>query len=149
MKRWGIGLACLLAVSTAAFMLRADGARDIPQAEGAAGPVTIPPPALGYNLREGRALFNHYCVTCHGEEGRGDGLNAYNLDPKPRDLTDPAFQRDRTDDDLESIIRSGGALGGLSPGMPPWGRTLNTRQIHNLVDYIRFLGSSHPRDADS
>ena len=37
---------------------------------------------------EGKRLFAHYCATCHGERGQGDGQNAYNLDPKP-----PEFQQ--------------------------------------------------------
>jgi mono/diheme cytochrome c family protein len=98
---------------------------------------TLPIPALGYNAREGKAIFLHYCVTCHGEEGHGDGFNAYNLDPKPRDLADAGFQAKRSDDDLASVIRSGGSAAGLSTGMPPWGRTLNERQVRNLVDNLR------------
>jgi len=99
-------------------------------------------PDLGYNAREGRALFRHYCATCHGAEGHGDGFNAYNLDPKPRDLADPEFQSQRGDDDLAAVIRSGGGVAGLSTGMPPWGRTLNNRQIRNVVDYVRTLKGS-------
>lgn len=100
---------------------------------------TLPIPDLGYNSREGRALYRHYCVTCHGEEGHGDGFNAYNLDPKPRDLADPAFQSKRSDDDLVALIRSGGGIAGLSTGMPPWGRVLGERKIRNIVDYLRTL----------
>jgi len=97
----------------------------------------LPEPDLGYNERQGRVLFQHYCATCHGAEGRGDGLNSYSLDPKPRDLSDPTFQAQRSDDDLASIVRIGGGAAGLSTGMPPWGHTLNERQIHNLVLYVR------------
>ncbi len=99
----------------------------------------LPLPDLGYNAREGRVLYRHYCLTCHGDEGHGDGFNAYNLDPKPRDLADPAFRAKRSDDDLAAIIRSGGGVAGLSTGMPPWGRTLNERQVRNIVDYLRTL----------
>jgi mono/diheme cytochrome c family protein len=114
--------------------------------EDPSAPVAPPTPApaltvpdLGYNAREGRALFLHYCATCHGAEGHGDGFNAYNLDPKPRDLGDPAFQAQRSEDDLAAVIRAGGGVAGLSTGMPPWGRTLADRQIRNIVDYIRTL----------
>lgn len=96
-------------------------------------------PQLGYNIRQGRSLFQHYCLPCHGELGQGDGFNAYNLDPKPRDLSDPEFQNQRSDQDLMAVIRSGGGAAGLSTGMPPWGRTLNNRQIANLVIYLRIL----------
>lgn len=100
---------------------------------------TLPQPDAGYNVREGRALFLHYCSTCHGTEGQGDGLNAYSLDPKPRDLADPAFQAERSDADLAAIIRTGGGAAGLSTGMPPWGRTLSERQLRNLVVFLRTL----------
>lgn len=92
-----------------------------------------------YQAREGSALFRHYCAACHGDEGHGDGLNAYNLDPRPRDLADPAFQKSRSDDDLAALIRSGGGAAGLSTGMPPWGRTLGERRIRNLVAFLRSL----------
>lgn len=104
------------------------------------GEPSVPPaaaPVQSYQVREGSALFRHYCAACHGDEGHGDGLNAYNLDPRPRDLADPAFRRSRSDDDLAAIIRSGGGTAGLSTGMPPWGRTLGERRIRNLVAYLR------------
>jgi len=99
----------------------------------------LPIPALDYNARQGRAVFFHYCAPCHGAEGRGDGFNAYNLDPKPRNLADPAFQQRRADEDLSAVVRSGGGVAGLSTGMPPWGRTLNERQIHDVVRFLRTL----------
>jgi mono/diheme cytochrome c family protein len=107
----------------------------------------LPIPDLGYNAREGRALYRHYCLNCHGESGRGDGFNAYNLDPRPQSLADSTFQARHSDADLLAAIRRGGGAVGLSTGMPPWGRTLDERQIQNLVDYLRTLGlpeSGHP-----
>jgi mono/diheme cytochrome c family protein len=99
----------------------------------------LPIPALGYNALERRALYWHYCLTCHGEEGNGDGFNAYNLDPKPRSLADLTFLAQHSDADLEAVIRSGGGAVGLSTGMPPWGRTLSERQIRNIMEYVRTL----------
>ena len=104
----------------------------------------LPLPELGYNARQGRALFLHYCATCHGAEGHGDGFNAYNLDPKPRDLGDPAFQAKHSDDELATVVRSGGGAAGLSNGMPPWGRTLGERQVRNLVAFVRTLTPAEP-----
>jgi mono/diheme cytochrome c family protein len=106
---------------------------------------TLPIPELGYNAREGRALYRHYCLNCHGETGKGDGFNAYNLDPRPRSLADSSFQARHSDVDLVTAIRSGGGAVGLSTGMPPWGRTLNERQIQNVVDYLRTLFVAEPR----
>lgn len=100
---------------------------------------SVPIPELGYNAREGRVLYRHYCLNCHGDTGKGDGFNAYNLDPHPQSLADSTFQAKHSDADLATAIHSGGAAVGLSNGMPPWGRSLNDRQIHNLVAYIRTL----------
>jgi mono/diheme cytochrome c family protein len=101
-----------------------------------------PPPAepsLSYELRLGKQVFQHYCLTCHGEAGAGDGFNAFNVDPHPRDLSDPAFQKAKTDGDLADTIRRGGAGVGLSPLMPPWGKTLTPDQIDQVVGYLRRL----------
>lgn len=97
------------------------------------------PVTVSYEARQGRAVYQHYCQTCHGEAGAGDGFNAYNLDPHPRDLSAPAFQKAKSDADLTDAIRRGGAGVGLSALMPPWGHTLSERQIADLVAYLRSL----------
>ena len=88
-----------------------------------------PEPMLPYELRLGRSVFQHYCLTCHGETGGGDGFNAFSIDPHPPDLSDPLFQKAKSDADLADAIRRGGSGVGLSPLMPPWGRTLTPDQI--------------------
>ena len=35
----------------------------------------------------GRALYDQYCVICHGESGQGDGILAKDLPVPPSDLT--------------------------------------------------------------
>ena len=99
-----------------------------------------PPPVapLTYEVRSGRDAFRHYCATCHGETGAGDGFNAFNLDPRPRDLADPAFQK-KSDADIRDAIRRGGAGVGLSPLMPPWGKTLGDRKVDDVILYLRTL----------
>ncbi len=103
----------------------------------AAAPPT--PKPMSYELRLGKATFQHYCQTCHGETGAGDGFNAFNLDPRPRDLSDAAFQKKKTDADLTDAIQRGGAGVGLSSMMPPWGRTLSKEQVEQVVLYLRSL----------
>jgi len=96
-------------------------------------------PVDSYELRLGKGTYRHYCQTCHGETGAGDGFNAFNLDPRPRDLSDPAFQKKKSDAELADTIRRGGAGVGLSALMPPWGRTLSARQIDDVILSIRAL----------
>ena len=133
------------------FVLLASGACARKPASEAAAKTTLapaPPPAattapapapLPYEARRGKASFTHYCLTCHGETGAGDGFNAFNLDPHPRDLSDPGFQKKKSDADLADAITRGGAGVGLSALMPPWGHTLSARQVGEVVLYIRTL----------
>jgi mono/diheme cytochrome c family protein len=100
-------------------------------------PVAFAPP-LTYEMRSGRDTYQHYCQTCHGETGAGDGFNAFNLDPHPRDFSDSAFQK-KTDADIRDAIRRGGGGVGLSPLMPPWGRTLGDRKIDDVILYLKTL----------
>lgn len=37
-------------------------------------------------LKNGQALFKANCTACHGEQGKGDGLAAAALNPKPRNF---------------------------------------------------------------
>ena len=93
----------------------------------------------GYELRLGKETYRLYCQTCHGETGAGDGFNAFNLDPHPRDISDPEFQKKKSDADLADVIRRGGSGAGLSALMPPWGKTLTEAQVHEVILYVRTL----------
>ena len=98
-----------------------------------------PPRPTAYELRLGKEVFQRYCAGCHGDAGAGDGFNSFNLDPHPRDLGDPAFQKSKSDADLADAIRRGGAGVGLTALMPPWGHTLSPQQIDDVVLYVRSL----------
>jgi mono/diheme cytochrome c family protein len=92
---------------------------------------------LTYAEGQGRQVFLHYCATCHGDGGKGDGQNASNLDPPPPDLTasrniaDAAYVR--------RVIAEGSAAAGRSPLSPPWGRTLSAQEIEYVAAYCRSL----------
>jgi mono/diheme cytochrome c family protein len=119
----------------AVFLLAVAGCSRRPSA----APQTAAPAEPSYEMRLGREVFRHYCQTCHGETGAGDGFNAFNLDPHPRDLSDPVFQKKKSDADLADAIRRGGSGVGLSPLMPPWSRTLSAQQTDQVVLYLRSL----------
>jgi len=98
-----------------------------------------PPRPTAYELQLGKEVYVSYCIGCHGESGAGDGFNSFNLDPHPRDLADPAFQKSKSNADLADAIRRGGAGVGLTALMPPWGHTLDARHIDAVVLYVRSL----------
>ncbi len=103
-----------------------------------ASAAAVPPPTQ-YELQLGKQVYQSYCIGCHGDSGAGDGFNAFSLDPHPRDLGDPVFQKGKSNADLADAIRRGGAGVGLTSLMPPWGHTLDDRHIDAVVLYIRSL----------
>lgn len=92
---------------------------------------------LTYAESQGRVLFQHYCATCHGDEGKGDGQNASNLTPAPPDLTAPKTAPDPAY--LRKVIALGSSAVGRSPLSPPWGRSLREQEIDDLVLYCQAL----------
>jgi mono/diheme cytochrome c family protein len=64
-------------------------------------------------------IFKSRCSTCHGMEGKGNGPAAVTLNPKPRNYTDPVWQKSVTDDHIRETIIKGGAAVGKSPMMAP------------------------------
>jgi mono/diheme cytochrome c family protein len=125
---------------------RARGVRDSSTVTDSAvqTPVVQPVRTLTYEERQGAFLFNRYCAVCHGQEGKGDGFNAFNLDPRPRDLSDSTYMRALGDDQLVHTISGGGRSVNKSPLMPAYGWTLNREQIRELSAYVRTLpGQDH------
>lgn len=94
---------------------------------------------LSYAEGQGKHLFNQYCVTCHGDAGKGDGQNASNLNPPVPDLTTSKNLADATY--VRRVIAEGSAAVGRSPLSPPWGRSLRPQEIEYLSAYCRSLAS--------
>jgi cytochrome c553 len=89
-----------------------------------------------YTERQGKQLFEQYCVVCHGQSGEGDGFNAYNLNPKPHSLSDSTYMRALTIETLIETISFGGKGVNKSVLMPAYRSTLNKTQISNVTVYI-------------
>ncbi len=91
------------------------------------------------SLADGEKIYMHYCTSCHGVKGDGEGFNAKNLDPRPANHIDVEFMNKRTDQDLYDVIRGGGRAVGKSTLMPPWGNTFRETQIKSLILHMRKL----------
>ncbi len=83
---------------------------------------------------EGEGLFAQRCSSCHGVVGSGDGPLARSLTKLPPEIGAVAFQAERSDEQLASIVREG------VPGsaMPP-SHDLSDAQITSMVAYLRTL----------
>ena len=98
---------------------------------------------------DGRELFVHHCVACHGDGGKGDGPYGLRLakdhNIHPRNLTDAAYIGTRSDKDLFAVITLGGGHFRKAVFMPSWTVTLTPAQVKNLVAYIRGLSHTPSR----
>jgi len=91
------------------------------------------------NAAEGRKLYQGNCASCHGENGKGDGVAAQSLPAKPADHTNGGIMNALTDKWLVDIISKGGGAVGKSSFMPAWGGALDEKQIRDIVGYIRTI----------
>ena len=108
---------------------------------GATAAATTAP--AGGAAEEAKTMFAQLCSTCHGTDGTGNGPAAANLEPKPRNYTDQAWQASVTDDDLRKIIVEGGGAVGKSPMMPPNPQLKDKPQVvDELVKIVRSFGKS-------
>lgn len=114
------------------------GAAEQPASDGPEGAheggTQAPVPAF-----DAAAAFAANCSPCHGAGGRGDGVVAASLNPRPADFTDAAFWRTRTEDLVIRTIREGGAAVGKSASMPAWSSLLSAEQAREMAEYIRTL----------
>ena len=100
----------------------------------------VPPSRLlAGDIAAGRALYQQYCSTCHGPQGKGDGPAAAVMNPKPRDHTDGRYMNALSDAHLTTVISEGGAVVQRSPLMPSWKGTLSPQQIADVITYLRTL----------
>ena len=85
----------------------------------------------GGNVANGKKLAETNCVSCHGASGKGDGVAAAALNPKPADWTSAKVQGE-SDGSLFWKISNG-----RGP-MPPW-KHLPDKDRWDLVAYVKSL----------
>ncbi|MEP6616149.1 MAG: c-type cytochrome [Ginsengibacter sp.] len=83
----------------------------------------------------GKKTYIKFCVTCHGDKGKGDGIAAPGLAKPPADHTS-AFVQGQTDGALFWIISAG------NRPMPSYKTTLASNQRWQVINYIRTLKKS-------
>ncbi|MFQ5508416.1 MAG: c-type cytochrome [Leptospirillia bacterium] len=99
-----------------------------------------PVPVTPESLKKGEEAYFGIgsCNVCHGEDGKGDGIGAYGLDPGPRNLTNPKWQEARSDGEIMWVFRHGSrgtAMITVVPGL------ISEDEAWNVINYIRSLKS--------
>ncbi len=126
MIQTGIALAALL-VST--MLMSPTSAWSQSDWKAPADAKTLKNPVQG--IGDAKNVIAMNCAACHGSSGRGDGVAAAALQPKPMDWSSAAVQSD-TDGQLFWKITNGRG------SMPAW-RQLPETQRWQIVNYIRTL----------
>jgi mono/diheme cytochrome c family protein len=102
--------------------------------------------------RKGHELYAHYCMHCHGENGRqNEGFNWSSMpDPKPKDLSNKSEMSTFKDEEIFNTISrdmkdtspGGDKIGDddfAVPTMPTFKYTLSEEEIWAIVGYVRTL----------
>jgi mono/diheme cytochrome c family protein len=102
--------------------------------------------------QKGHELYSHYCMHCHGENGRqNEGFNWSSMpDPKPKDLSSKSEMGTFKDEDIFNTISrdmkdtspGGDKIGDddfAVPTMPTFKYTLSEDEIWAIVGYVRGL----------
>jgi mono/diheme cytochrome c family protein len=102
--------------------------------------------------KRGKELYGHYCMHCHGENGRqNEGFNWSSMpDPKPKDLSNKSEMSTFKDEDIFNTISrdmkdtspGGDKIGDddfAVPTMPTFKYTLSEDEIWAIVGYVRTL----------
>lgn len=91
-------------------------------------------------LASGKTIFETQCASCHGLQGRGDGMAAASLNPKPANLADQKMLDSLSDGYLFWRVSEGGMMAPFNSTMPAWKATMSEEQRWQVVSYLRTLG---------
>ncbi len=79
----------------------------------------------------GRAVYEDKCARCHGADGAGRTRMAEIVEPP--DMSDPAWQRQRSDARMIASVSNGRGQ------MPAFKKKLSRREIAASIAYVRTL----------
>jgi mono/diheme cytochrome c family protein len=82
-------------------------------------------------LSAARDLYKDKCAKCHGETGKGDGVEAAMYSVKAHDFSDASMMKDKTDGEIFYKITEG------RRPMPSFKKQLADEQRWQLVNFLR------------
>ena len=89
------------------------------------------------SLETGKAIYEVECILCHGEAGKGDGVEVASLSIQPPNFTYERILAPRSDHELFEIVSNGS-----SSAMPAYSAMLDSDQIKSVVSFVRTLSFS-------
>jgi caa(3)-type oxidase subunit IV len=93
-------------------------------------------------IEKGKTSYQTNCVSCHGPNGKGDGIAAASMKPPPRNFTSSEWKYGRSPTRVFATITNG--VKGTS--MAAWGH-LTVEERYALAHYVRSLSPTPPEDS--
>ncbi|MDQ6689883.1 MAG: cytochrome c/FTR1 family iron permease [Gemmatimonadota bacterium] len=100
---------------------------------GTAGAMDLPNGPL--DTAQGRALYQRYCASCHGEKGEGGGLAAHTLSTPPPAIGVKSMTPELTPSLAYNVI----SVGVRGTSMPAFSASLTPQQRWNSINYVYSL----------
>ncbi|MDP4262556.1 MAG: c-type cytochrome [Bacteroidota bacterium] len=134
-----LGVAAALSTTTTSFIPRQEDPWKVPEKYKKLKNPVVPDEA---SVKFGGELYESYCSSCHGMNGKGAGRRSDKLDAKPTDFTSDAFQQQSDGELLYKIYFGHKDMPGFKKKIPGnedviGGTFGKTRVPGDLINYIR------------
>ena len=145
------GLGCSILLTLLSAQAPATTTSPSPAAPPAAAvaPEQKPVPLDEALAKDGKEVYERFCISCHGPQGDGRGYSAEWLEPLPRDFTSAIFKCRSTpsgslptDEDLLRTLNTGI----FHTYMPPW-KVLGDKNLRAVAEYLKTFSPRWKEEA--
>lgn len=84
-------------------------------------------------IKDGEELYQKNCSVCHGDKGDGNTWVSHELNPKPKNFTDPLVIKTLNRKKMYEAITKGRS----GTAMQPFKTQLSEAEINLIIDYIQ------------